>query len=239
MRCGADPSRIPTASPAHNACRIREEAALAAIAFNTVHRADHARGRLRPVLAALHETLDRFVSYRMRLAAAEAEHVCPRRVRRDVIEQRAAITMQLKCPDLSQRKPPTDSTAAIARNSPRSGILPVDEPATTTVRFPPLDPDIVSEAIPAFFIGRNEDGFWVARDAQGKTGGLFLFEISALSFARRSSPPRGCATIFPSHRFELDLENRGNPLVAQLARLKRLAMFARQRMAALRERFLR
>jgi hypothetical protein len=214
---------------------------LAAITFNTMHQADHARGRLQPVLAVLHETLDRFVSYRMRLAAAEAEQVCPRRIRRDVIAiaERATIAMQLKSPDLSQRKAPTRPTAAISGNNQPSGILPVDEPAATTVRFPPLDPDIVSEAIPAFFIGRNEDGFWVARDAKGETGGLFLFENSALSFARRSSPPRGCATIYPSHRFELDLENKGNPLAAELVRLKRLAMLARQRMAALSERFLR
>jgi hypothetical protein len=107
-----------------------------------------------------------------------------------------------------------------------------------TVRFPPLDPDIVSEAIPAFFIGRNADGFWVARDAKGKSGGLFLFENSALSFAKRSGRPRGCATIYPSERFELDLDNMGNPLVAQLGSLKRLAMLARRRLAALSERFL-
>jgi hypothetical protein len=222
-------------------CGIREEAALAAITFNTPHQADRARGWLQPVLAVLHETLDRFVSYRMRLAAAEAEQVCPRRIRRDVIaiEERAMVAMQLKSPDLSPRKVPVRSTAATAGNKRPSGIFPVDKAAATTVRFPPLDPGIVSEAIPAFFIGRNQDGFWVARDAKGKTGGLFLFEISALSFARRSSPPGGCATIHPSHGFELDLENRGNPLVAQLARLKRLAMLARQRMAALSERFLR
>jgi hypothetical protein len=138
-------------------------------------------------------------------------------------------------PNLSRNR---RSAVAAGRHSDCPGILSVDEPAATTVRFAPLDPDIVSEAIPQFFIGRNEDGFWVARDGKGKTGGLFLFENSPLSFARTSSPPRGCATIYPSHRFELDLENRGNPLIAQLARLKRLAMRARQRIAALSERYL-
>jgi hypothetical protein len=39
--------------------------------------------------------------------------------------------------------------------------------------FRPLDVGIVSEAIPAFFIGRNKDGFWVARNANGKIGGNF------------------------------------------------------------------
>ena len=88
-------------------------------------------------------------------------------------------------------------------------------------------------SIPAFFIGRNKEGFWVARDVNGQIGGIFLLESSALSFARRNSRPAGCATIFPSERFELDLENRGNPLVTQLRPLMRLAMRHRQRMAAL------
>jgi hypothetical protein len=102
-----------------------------------------------------------------------------------------------------------------------------------TVRFPPLEPGVVSDAIPQFFIGRNNDGFWVARDAKGESGGLFLFENSALSFARKSSHPAGCATIYLAERFELDVENAGNPLVARLSSLKRLAMRARQRLAAL------
>ena len=77
---------------------------------------------------------------------------------------------------------------------------PDDEPAGTATPFRPLDASIVSEAIPAFFIGRNGDGFWVARDAKGRIGGLFLLKASAVSFeghgadlwdARRSSRPRG------------------------------------------------
>jgi hypothetical protein len=62
---------------------------------------------------------------------------------------------------------------------------------------------------------------------------MFLLERSALSFARRHSRPLGCATIFPSERFELDLENQGNTLVAPLGRLMRLAARARQRITAL------
>src|ERR1700716_2703451 len=94
--------------------------------------------------------------------------------------------------------------------------------------FQPLDPGIVSEAIPAFFIGRNKEGFWVARDATGNIGGIFLLENSALSFAKQNSRPAGCATIFPSERFELDLENRGNRLAAHLGPLVHLAMRHRQ-----------
>lgn len=107
------------------------------------------------------------------------------------------------------------------------------EPVTASDPFLQLDPDAVSDAIPAFFIGRNREGFWVARDAKGRIGGLFLFEAGALSFARRNSAPAGCATIYPAEAFELDLRNMGNPLVAHLGSLKRLAMRARQRMATL------
>jgi hypothetical protein len=130
------------------------------------------------------------------------------------------------------RRAPARSTAAIERQARRSGTLPADGPAKVTAEFRPLDAGIVSEAIPAFFIGRNMEGFWVARDVNGQIGGIFLLENSALSFARKNCRPAGCATIFPSERFELDLENNGNPLVAQLGWLKRLAMRGRQRVAA-------
>jgi len=62
------------ASSAHHDRWIREEAAMAAIALNTVHQATHVREQLKPVLAAFREMLDTFVSNRMRQAAAEAEH---------------------------------------------------------------------------------------------------------------------------------------------------------------------
>jgi hypothetical protein len=102
-----------------------------------------------------------------------------------------------------------------------------------TAQFQPLDPGIVNDAIPAFFIGRNKEGFWVARDVNGQIGGIFLLESSALSFARRNSRSAGCATIFPSRRFELDLENNGNRVVAHLASLMRLAMRLRRQTAGL------
>ena len=142
------------------------------------------------------------------------------------------IAVQLTSPDLSPRQMPGRSTAEIVRESEHSGISPADAPATVTAQFRPLDPGIVNEAIPAFFIGRNMEGFWIARDVKGQIGGIFLLENSAVSFARRNSRPAGCATIFPSERIELDLENKGNPLVAQLGWLKRLAMRGRQRIAA-------
>jgi len=82
----------------------------------------------------------------------------------------------------------------------------------------PLDPDVVSAAIPAFFIGRNRAGLWVAREARGRSGGLFLFRSSAIDFANRRSAPARCALVFPAETFELDVENMGNPLVALAAR---------------------
>jgi hypothetical protein len=96
------------------------------------------------------------------------------------------------------------------------------KPATSPACFQPLDPGVVSASIPAFFVGRNRDGFWLARDAKGENGGIFLFRSSAIAFARRASGQAGCAMIFPSERFELDVENQGNRLVDYLKPLLRL-----------------
>ena len=151
------------------------------------------------------------------------------------------ITMPLTCPDISREQTSRHSPATTAQDDRPTGILPGGGASLVTAPFAPLDPGIVNAAIPAFFIGRNSDGFWLARDVKGKTGGIFLFERSALSFARRHSRPQGCATIFPSERFELDLENQGSALVAPLRRLMRLAAHIRQRatdvIAAIKRRF--
>jgi hypothetical protein len=95
-------------------------------------------------------------------------------------------------------------------------------PSTQPNCFQPLDPGVVNASIPTFFVGRNRDGFWIARDAKGENGGIFLFRSSALAFARRASRPLGCATVFPTERFELDVKNQGNPLVDYLRPLLRL-----------------
>ena len=141
--------------------------------------------------------------------------------------------MPLTYTDSSPSLSPGCSTAAIQQDGERSGIPPANRPATVTAQFRPLDPGILNESIPAFFIGRNMEGFWVARDINGQIGGIFLFENSAVSFAKRNSQPAGCATIYPSKRFELDLENRGNPFVVQLGSWRRAAMHLRQRMVAM------
>jgi len=95
----------------------------------------------------------------------------------------------------------------------------------------PLDPDVVSASIPAFFIGRNKAGLWVAREACGRVGGLFLFKSSAVDFANRQSAPARCALVFPAETFELEIENRGNPLIVLVEGAKRLLsrVVARQR----------
>lgn len=102
---------------------------------------------------------------------------------------------------------------AYPRLSKSPGLSPALAPSAQLNFFQPLDPGIVDASIPTFYIGRNRDGFWIARDAKGEHGGIFLFRSSALAFARQASQPLGCATVFPSERFELDVENQGNPLV--------------------------
>jgi hypothetical protein len=142
------------------------------------------------------------------------------------------IVVELRNPDFSPQQLPEYSPAEVIRKSEHPGSASADASATVTAQFRPLDPGIVNGTIPAFFIGRNMEGFWVARDAKGRIGGIFLLKDSAVSFAKRNSHAAGCATIFSSETIELDLDNNGNPLVAQLGWLKRLAKRCRQRMVA-------
>ena len=102
------------------------------------------------------------------------------------------------------------------------------KPSASLSCFQPLDPGVISASIPTFFVGRDRDGFWLARDLKGENGGIFLFKNSALAFARRASRPLGCATILLSERFELDVENQGNPLISCLKPLLRLMALVRR-----------
>ena len=72
---------------------------------------------------------------------------------------------------------------------------------------------MLSKSIPLFFIGRNRNGLWIAREAEGRTGGVFLLKRSALRFAQENSEPVGCATMFLAGPINLDTEDQGNPLV--------------------------
>jgi hypothetical protein len=73
-------------------------------------------------------------------------------------------------------------------------------------------------AFPLFYIGRNHEGFWVVREAEGRIGGLFLLRCSALRFARQKSLPAGCATMFVTEPLELDLPNQGGRVAELIAR---------------------
>jgi hypothetical protein len=99
-----------------------------------------------------------------------------------------------------------------------SGAPPKFEHAGTSFARP--GPEVLSRTIPVVFIGRNRAGLWVARDADGKFGGLFWRKGSALNFAKTNAGAAGCAALFPRARFELDLENHGNPLAAGLGAAK-------------------
>jgi hypothetical protein len=85
------------------------------------------------------------------------------------------------------------------------------EPHVLLPRRP--DRTFFSDSIPLFFIGRNQSGFWVAREFEERSGGLFLFRRSAARFARKKSSPGGCAVMLVEHPIELDVPNQGNRLI--------------------------
>jgi hypothetical protein len=88
-------------------------------------------------------------------------------------------------------------------------------PARTTLPDRP-DAGVLNRVIPLYFIGRNRNGFWLAREARGRIGGMFLLRRSALRFAQETSAPDGCATMFLAKPFELDTWNYGNPIAGWL-----------------------
>jgi hypothetical protein len=110
-------------------------------------------------------------------------------------------------------------------------LVPTVEPAARLPRRP--DPSILSDAIPLFLIGRNHDGLWVAREVDGRVGGVFLRKSSALRFAKKRSEPVGCATMLLAERFELDIANNGNPFVTHLGAAKRVVTRLAPRLTAL------
>ena len=109
----------------------------------------------------------------------------------------------------------------LRRLSENSNARAADRAESPGVELKPLDEDILSAAIPAFFIGRNKAGLWVAREATGRAGGIFLLKRSALAFARAKIESAQCALVFPSTPFDLDLENEGNPFARHLESLSR------------------
>jgi hypothetical protein len=85
------------------------------------------------------------------------------------------------------------------RNSPSKS-----EPASVRSETP-IRPNssVVNEAIRVFAIGRNQAGFWIARDCDGSACGLFLSKAGAVRFAKRTSGADGCTLKFVSDGLEL------------------------------------
>jgi hypothetical protein len=117
----------------------------------------------------------------------------------------------LENPDLYGRRFPAELLFPFADAERK----PTTRPATRTVpsaivNFPHRpDASIINESIPLFYIGQNRKGRWVVREADGRSGGLFLFKQWAVRFARRQSEPSGCAIMFLAEPIELDIDSQG------------------------------
>lgn len=104
-----------------------------------------------------------------------------------------------------------------ANSEPRPGGRSGCVASSNANRFPHRpDADVLSNSISLFFIGQDKHGFWVARESEARSGGLFLLKRSAVRFANGNSQPAGCATMFLAEPLELDAENQGNRLLAEL-----------------------
>jgi hypothetical protein len=126
---------------------------------------------------------------------------------------------QLEHFNILHRRQPGDLRLAFA--SHQKGLKPrrgAQAGSNAVVGFPRRpDAAVLSETIPLFYIGQNRHGCWVVREAEGRSGGLFICKQSALRFAQRQSAPGGCATMFVAGPLELDIENEGNDLVDSMS----------------------
>ncbi len=105
--------------------------------------------------------------------------------------------------------------------------------STSKIKFPSRpDASVLSATIPRFYIGRTRNGLWVVRESEGRSGGLFLLQRAAVRFAKSKSEPAGYATMFLTEPFELDVENQGSRLVADLAAVIDIAARRAPRLAA-------
>jgi hypothetical protein len=133
--------------------------------------------------------------------------------------QTAMTIRQLEQRDFVRAAFSAEQHLAMAGDEQRSQCSGKLEAAHKKISCLPPQPDatVLSNSIPLFFIGRNHSGFWVARDAEGRSGGLFLLKRSAVHFARKTSAPGGCATMLVPKPPELDIPNQGSRLVKLLA----------------------
>jgi len=98
------------------------------------------------------------------------------------------------------------------------------------------DASVINEAIPLFYIGRNKNGLWVAREAEGRIGGIFLTRRAATRFANESCEATGCATMLVTQPLELDFAQSGNGIASrhETATTKDASLLLALRTAAIR-----
>src|ERR1700728_2919818 len=118
---------------------------------------------------------------------------------------------QLENPHLFGQHFPGGFFFPFADSEPKSAKLRRPHAAPPAVVNFPHRPDasIINESIPLFYIGQNKRGLWVVPEADGRSGGLFLFKQWAVRFARRQSEPAGCAIMFLAEPIELDIDSQG------------------------------
>jgi hypothetical protein len=115
--------------------------------------------------------------------------------------------------------------ASSAQNA--TSLRQAENEPSTLVKFPKRpDFNVLNETIPLFHIAQNNHGFWVAREADGHCGGVFLLRRSAVRFAQRNSAPTGCAIMFLDAPLELDVTNEGSSITESLVEI---IDFARRR----------
>jgi hypothetical protein len=108
--------------------------------------------------------------------------------------------------------------SSILQGQPTKKAAKETVPERQTGQLPTRPDDtVLSDAIPLFFIGRNHNGFWIARESAARCGGVFLFRRSATRFARRNSTAGGGATMLVERLIELDLPNQGSKLAELMA----------------------
>jgi hypothetical protein len=115
--------------------------------------------------------------------------------------------------------------ASSAQNA--TSLRQIENGPSTLIKFPKRpDLTVLSESIPLFYIAQNNHRFWVAREANGRCGGVFLLRRSAVRFAQRNSAPAGCAIMFLDAPLELDVTNASSIIVEPLTEI---IDFARRR----------
>jgi hypothetical protein len=132
---------------------------------------------------------------------------------------------QFKAPPL---RPLAEACSLVAEYEPTSELrcegFGAADAATKLPQRP--DPSVINETIPLFYIGRNKAGLWVARESQGRSGGLFLLRRSALRFAKAQSEPAGCAMMFLNEPLEFHAQSQADCAVVPFAAPRHPASFA-------------